>query len=452
MKSAMSKKPKILAKKIDLDVSSLGKKGDGVALWSQRNAHVYIDGALPDETVITAVSRGHDELLRGKITNKAQVLKVSPFRADPPCKYAYRCGGCSLQHMQEAFYKTWKKQSVLKVFERSGIAPNIWYDDIFVPQGTRRRAHFTVLKQNSQLMWGFREKRSHTILDIENCLVVTPQLFQDAQNMRPYISRIARDSRVLNVFVQATHSGYDIVLTGEIGAKGEPDLAVHEAAAEMINALPVARLSWRRREREEPQLLLEKNPLRHEFGTLDVTLPPMAFMQPSKEGETALVAAMMRGVSQYAPKKEKLKMADLFAGCGTLTGVMAETNNVQAYESDNNAVKTLNMALMKKAKGDAAFRRDLFKDPLTANELEQFDVFVMDPPRAGAKRQSEELAHLAEVTMDDKCLIYISCNPSSFARDAEKLIKAGWRFETAQMVDQFIWSDHVELCGVFTCG
>jgi 23S rRNA (uracil1939-C5)-methyltransferase len=446
----MSKKPKIIGKNVELDIHTLGQKGDGIATWDEKNAQVYIDGAMVGEKIKVTITKGHDEILRGKITDISQLLSKAPERVDPKCSIAYKCGGCGLQHMQQQFYKDWKVQRVKDIFERAEIAPRHWHDDIFIPAATRRRAHFTLLKQNNNLLLGFREKRSHNILNANECLVLEPKLYDDAQKMRPYLARIARDSRVLNMFIQATDSGYDIVLTGEVGAKGDPDLSVHEGVAEMINALPIARIAWRRREREEAQLLLEKNPLLHSFGELSVTLPAMAFMQPSRQGEDALCNAMLGGISKYARKNEALKIADLFAGNGTLTGRLLGLGSVSGFESDSEAVKALKMGLLRTGQDHQAFKRDLFKEPLDPDELDKFDVIVMDPPRAGAKSQSENLAKLADITMDEKCLIYISCNPASFARDAKKMSDAGWTFETAQIIDQFIWSDHIELCGVFT--
>lgn len=446
----MSKKPKIIGKNQEFEIRALGQKGDGIAEWPAKNAQVFIDGALEGEVVTCDITKGHDEILRGKITDIEQVKKKASERVTPPCDYAYKCGGCSLQHMESSFYKNWKEERVQNLFQRGGVKSLIWHDSVFVSERTRRRAHFTLLKQHDNLMLGFREKRSHNILNIKDCHVITPELFEDAQKMRPYLKRIARDSRVFNLFMQATDSGYDIVFTGEIGAKGEPDLSVHEATAEMINALPIARIAWRKREREEPQLLLEKNPLLHKFGPLNVTLPAMAFMQPSFAGEGALCSAMLEGLKKHAPQSAELKIADLFAGCGTLTGRLLEHGTVQGFESDAPAVQALKMGLLRTGQNHDAFKRDLFKEPLSPDELDKFDVIVMDPPRAGAKAQSEELSRVADITMDGKCLIYISCNPASFTRDAQKLCDSGWTFQSVQVIDQFIWSDHVELCGVFT--
>ena len=90
-------------------------------------------------------------------------------------------------------------------------------------------------------------------------------------------------------------------------------------------------------------------------------------------------------------------------------------------------------------------RRNLFKEPLEEGELNKYDVVVLDPPRAGAK---EQIKHLAK--SDVKTIIYISCNPASFARDAQELLENDYHFKKLQIVDQFPWSTHVEIATLFT--
>ena len=124
----MSKKPKIIGKNVELNIHTLGQKGDGIATWDEKNAQVYIDGAMVGEKITATITKGHDEILRGKITDISQLLSKAPERVDPKCSIAYKCGGCGLQHMQQQFYKDWKVQRVKDIFERSEIAPRHWHE------------------------------------------------------------------------------------------------------------------------------------------------------------------------------------------------------------------------------------------------------------------------------------------------------------------------------------
>ncbi|MFZ1415629.1 MAG: class I SAM-dependent RNA methyltransferase, partial [Defluviicoccus sp.] len=116
---------------------------------------------------------------------------------------------------------------------------------------------------------------------------------------------------------------------------------------------------------------------------------------------------------------------------------------VHAVDADAAAVAALAAA----GRGVATLSseaRDLFRRPLLAAELERFEAVVLDPPRAGAQAQVRELAR-ARVPL----VVYVSCNPASFARDARTLSEGGYSLAAVTPVDQFLWSEHLELAAVF---
>jgi len=183
--------------------------------------------------------------------------------------------------------------------------------------------------------------------------------------------------------------------------------------------------------------MLEAKPLFATFDTLTVALPPLAFLQPTTPGEDALAGAVMDALPARG------KFADLFAGCGTFAGRILTRGSVDAYESADAAVRAL-----EKAKGQLplkAVRRDLFRNPVSAREADAYDAIVFDPPRAGAHDQAKQLAE-SKVPR----LIGVSCNPATFARDARILVDGGYGLDSITVVDQFTWSHHVELVGVFS--
>lgn len=444
----MTKKPKLIHKNQKLEIDRLGHKGDGIS--SLNGETVFIDGALKGETVQTDLLRGNDRMLRGKITNIDQVLTPAAERISPECAHGLNCGGCAMQHVGQEFYRKWKISRLNDMLAQANLkAEGVVLPPVFIPSQTRRRASFTLLKQNKSIQIGFREKRSHNIINIKECLVLHPAMFDAVQNMHPFLTDILRDSRTCSMFVQMTDSGLDIAFTGELGAKGEPDYNVRQGVADMVATLPIARVSWRRREREALELLLEPKKVLHSFGALHTTLPPMCFLQPSKEGEAAILSAISAGVENHMRNKGDLLIADLFAGCGTLTAEALNYGSVHAYESDKPAVRSLKLALQKIDERHKALQRNLFKGPLTASELAQYNIVIMDPPRAGAKQQAAELAQFDKAQGPD-LLIYVSCNPASFIRDAKILVHdGGWKMTSLQMIDQFIWSEHTEACAVF---
>jgi 23S rRNA (uracil1939-C5)-methyltransferase len=173
------------------------------------------------------------------------------------------------------------------------------------------------------------------------------------------------------------------------------------------------------------------------FGKLKVGLGPAAFLQPTLEGERALVETVLGALPRDA------RLADLFSGYGTFSGPMLASGSVDSYESVPAAVAALARAA--KGKPLKAFRRDLFARPLRRDEINRYDAVVFDPPRAGCPDQAAEMA-----SARTPCLIGVSCNPATFARDARILCEGGYWLESVQVIDQFLWSHHVEVVGVFT--
>jgi 23S rRNA (uracil1939-C5)-methyltransferase len=203
------------------------------------------------------------------------------------------------------------------------------------------------------------------------------------------------------------------------------------------------RIAWRESELGPVTTLVNRGPFSTKFGKLVVFLPPAAFLQPTEAGERALVGAVMAALPVTEGKR--LAIADHFSGCGTFTGSLLEAGFVDAFESNISAVK----ALAKASDGRAVrvYKRDLFRQPLKRDELNRYDVVVMDPPRAGCPEQAQKLASSKVGT-----IIGVSCNAATFARDARTLLDGGYRIESLQVFDQFQWSHHAEVVGVFRKG
>jgi 23S rRNA (uracil1939-C5)-methyltransferase len=183
-----------------------------------------------------------------------------------------------------------------------------------------------------------------------------------------------------------------------------------------------------------------RRPARMTFGAVSVELPPGAFVQPTAEGEAALVATVTRALTDCR------RIADLYAGCGTFTFPLARHARIHAVEGDREAIGALAAAACRAGPGErvTTAHRDLADDPLTEHELASFDGVVFDPPRAGARAQCERLAAAGVATV-----VAVSCNPATFARDARILVDGGYRLLEATPIDQFIWSPHVEVAAVF---
>jgi 23S rRNA (uracil1939-C5)-methyltransferase len=416
----------------DLLIHELGPKGDGVHR-SQRD-RVYVDRALPGDWVQATVRRDVDGVLRGELL---RVAKASPHRVRAPCPNYEVCGGCTLQHASDDFYRHWKVDIVRDALRKKSLNPRFWREPVFLPPGGRRRATFTAYKRNNTVTLGHIRRRGHQVTDIATCLIADPAIMAMRDRLAVLLAPILQEGQLTTVFIQMVNGQFDVVITGPVGKYGKPDASVREALVQLAHRSNSDRISWRATMSDVAEVMIEINPVRARFGNLDVALPPLAFLQPTQEGEYALVDAVMEALPQTG------KFADLFSGCGTFTGPMLTRGPVDAYESVGPAIRALD-----KAKGTRplkAIRRDLFRSPLRRDEANRYDAIVFDPPRAGAEELVTSLA-----SGRTPILIGVSCNPATFARDARILVDGGYWLDSVKVIDQFTWSHHVELVAAFS--
>lgn len=418
----------------ELTIDSVGRRGDGVGTVGGRPA--FVPGALPGERVRVRLDADRGE---GHPARLLEILAPSPDRITPACPHYERCGGCSLQHWSDDAYKAWTRDRVAVLLDRNGIAPAAWGDALFVPARTRRRATMAATKVKGAFHFGYHRARSHHVTDIPDCLVLSPRLQALADALRPQLNALLYDGQSIDVFMQDTGSAFDVMITGQIGARRQPQLREKEMFGEMASACGIARLSWRFKERDEAEIMIAAAPVIKRAGALSVAVPPGAFMQPSAEGEAALIAA----VTAPLEGKTGLKIADLFAGCGTFSGPLLAHGTVNAVEGDEPAIRALSGAA-RGVSGLTTEQRNLFTDPLTATEMKKLDAVLFDPPRAGALAQATQIAASAV-----PLVIGVSCNPATFARDAAILCEGGYTLQSVALVDQFTWSAHVEIVGIF---
>jgi 23S rRNA (uracil1939-C5)-methyltransferase len=235
------------------------------------------------------------------------------------------------------------------------------------------------------------------------------------------------------VTASETETGLDLLITGN------RPLERRKALTEAGSKAAIARLSWQQG-RGEPEPLVQHAMPRLHFAGVAVALPPDSFLQPSLEGEAALVGA----VTRFAAAAKSI--ADLYSGCGTFTFPLAKIGKVAAFEASKPAVAAILGAANRSGLAGRVMARvrNLDSSPLPPEDLKPFDCVVFDPPRGGAKSQAEMLAR-SKV----KRVVAVSCNPASFARDARILVDGGFKLVELVAVDQFVWSPHVEVVALF---
>ncbi|MGZ9097736.1 MAG: class I SAM-dependent RNA methyltransferase [Micavibrio sp.] len=429
---------------ITVTIESLGTRGDGIGRLPD-GRRVFVSGVLPDEVVSVTLGDARDDGVSGRLES---IVQASPNRIAAACQHFGACGGCVLQQMNVTTYSAFKMDQVRKVLERNNLLIDVIDGPHISAPGSRRRATMAAFKASNRLVVGFNEQRSNKIVDLQDCPVLSPRLMGVLPPLRRALSDILQAGQGMDISVVESGGAVDMVLRPWVkktrNKKAEQlPLKLLERMAAFAEEADIDRLSWQNSADDETDLtpLAWRKPFTVDFSGVKVTPPPGAFLQATVPGETALVRAVLEALANTR-KKPKL-VADLYAGCGTFTFAMAvEKYRVHAVEG---FVPALN-ALQGSLRGFAITteKRDLARDPLIAKEMKDYDAVVMDPPRVGAAEQAKMLAK-SEVPL----VISVSCSPASFAKDAVILKEGGYRFEKLTVIDQFLWSPHVELVGVF---
>lgn len=349
-----------------------------------------------------------------------------PHHQVPPCRHFPACGGCQLQHLDEASYALFVRDRVLGALSTQNLATEV-RPALVSPPRTRRRATLHAERRGRQVLLGFTETGSHRIVDMMECHVLLPELFALVAPLRTLLAAMLGERRA-DVHLAQTDRGVDVLITGSLGDK----LAVVEALTGFAERHGLARLSVD--DGYGPETRWEPDPATISFAGVPVALQPGAFLQATREGEAALVAGVKDAVGS-API-----VADLFAGLGTFSLALAERAKVYAGEAAREPILALKAAASRAGRPVFAEHRDLYRRPLAPAELDRFSAVVIDPPRAGAREQAAAIA-ASKVPV----VAYVSCNPSSFARDVKMMCESGYRLDWVQPVGQFRWSTHVEL-------
>jgi len=379
---------------------------------------------------VTASGRHAAFAVPGDTLDGSGAINPGPGHQQPPCRHFPACGGCQLQHVADPAYRDYLRDRIVGALAQHGLQAEV-REPYLSPPRTRRRATLRALKLGKGVALGFNASKSNQIVDMRECHVLAPELFALVEPLRTLIATMLRPKRTAEVQLTLVDQGVDVALSG-VEAEG---LAVAEALTAFCEANNLARLTIDEGMGSETRF----EPVRATvtLSGLAVPFPPGAFLQATRDGEGALVAGVREAVAGAA------SVADLFAGLGTFA--LALEGRVYAAEAARDAVLALKGAAALAGRLIAVEHRDLYRRPLTVKELANFDAVVLDPPRAGAVEQIAQIAASAVSR-----IAYVSCNPATFARDAETLAASGYQLEWVQPVGQFRWSTHIELVSCFT--
>ena len=353
-------------------------------------------------------------------------IAPGPGHQPPPCRHFPQCGGCQLQHLTDAAYADYCASRITGALAQHGLVTDL-RPTYRSPPRTRRRATLRALKAGGGVQLGFNEAGTNRIVDLKECHVLEPRLFALLGPLRGLLATILPTKRSGEIQLTLADQGVDVSLKG-VSVEGYE-------AAEALNAFAegqgLARLSID--EGFGPENRFEPQPVTVSLSGKPVALPSGAFLQATADGEAALVGSVRDAVGGAT------HTADLFAGLGTFA--LTVEGKVTAAEAARDAI----LALKSAAPLIDVQHRDLYRRPLDRTELAAFDAVILDPPRSGAQDQIREIAASSVPR-----IAYVSCNPATFARDAELLVGGGYQLEWVRPVGQFRWSTHVELAACLT--
>ncbi|MGB8601570.1 MAG: hypothetical protein WCD42_05165 [Rhizomicrobium sp.] len=344
------------------------------------------------------------------------------------CRHFGVCGGCAFQDKSQTEYRALKLETVTAALAGSGVSADV-EDLVIVPPQSRRRATVKALRTPTGTKIGFHAARSHDIVDMTECRVLTPALVEFIGGLRAMLDELLHNGESAELKLTQLDGGMDVSLHW-VRKNDTETLAL---LARWAQKLKIARLS------RDGVAQISLVPPTVRLGLAAVTLPPEAFLQPTLPGEQALQKFVLTALVKTK------KVADLFAGCGTFSLPLAQKVPVHAVELEGDHLAALAAAARQPGfKPVTVEKRNLFKQPVTERELKAYDGVCLDPPRGGAEAQARVLA-----TSSVRYLAYVSCDAASFARDAAILIAGGYRLTGLIAVDQFLWSNHIELAASF---
>ena len=391
------------------EIIRIAARGDGVTA-SGRHAPRSVPGdrLLPDGAIVPGL---HHTL--------------------PPCRHFGTCGGCELQHCDDEVLARFVTDRVTYAAQGQGIVPEVLHPTYLSPPRSRRRATLHAINGGGGPLIGFREAGSHRVVGLKECPVLVPELFSLMDPLRGLLAR-RKGKYAIDIALTLTDRGADVGMKG-LTLDG---LAETEAVLDFARDQGLARLTLDQGYGPEP--MWEPEPATVSLSGVPVGFPSGAFLQATADGEAALAASAREWLAGAGT------VADLFSGLGTFAFALAGPGKVLAVEAAQDAHLACKAAAGRSQKPVHAMHRDLFRNPLQPDELNRFDAVLLDPPRAGAR---EQVKLLAESTVSR--LVYVSCNPVSWARDASILVAGGYRLAQLRPVGQFRWSTHVELVSLF---
>ena len=436
-------------------VESLSHEGRGIAHYTAQSGHpaekqgktVFIEGALPGETVRAKITHSNKRL------EEAECLEVlgepSTLRVTPQCPHYQRCGGCSMQHIQldeQIHLKQQVLQSHLQHFAQ--IQPEEWLAPLRSQrEDYRRKARVGVryIASQDKLVVGFRERNSNKLTPIDRCMVLD-QAFGSLTRIKQLLQSLTGKAHIGHIELAMGDSEVALLIRhlDELNISDVNQLRqftllrgwqlyLQPKGAESVHRVDDVHAEMRL------HYSLDEFAVKFAFSPLDFT-----------QVNSGVNAKMIQLACELLDLQKGERVLDLFCGLGNfslpLARCVGETGQVVGVEaSDEMVQRATENAKANQLSQALFFSQDLTKDFSHHSWAKQgFDALLIDPPRSGAFEVMQYVPNFGA-----KRIVYVSCNPSTLARDAGVLAQYGYQLKKAAVMDMFTHTEHVESIALF---
>jgi 23S rRNA (uracil1939-C5)-methyltransferase len=411
---------------LDIDTLSYGPYGIG----RHQGKAVMIPKTAPGDTVVARVVDAKERYSVGEIV---RISKASSLRQDPPCPYIARCGGCPWQHVRYESQLRAKQKSVEDALRRIGKLHDFELKPIIASLLTYHYRRRIRLQRDGSKRLGFFTSSSHQLVEIDRCLIADDKLNALIEPVRHWSAKLTTDVEHLEV-VTGDEPNQIVVVGQSAGAFKSRDSSICERLLDknhLINGLIVRGPNWRRTWGEVAVSVIPED-------GLCVQVDGDVFTQVNSVGNRQLLNELLTAADFIRDDR----VLELYSGAGNFTHSIAKrVGDIVAVEGYRPAFESGKRS----AESNGISNIHWICAPVTTalaqlkKRRQSFSKIVLDPPRTGAKGIERELAAL-----DAEKILYISCNPTTLARDLAALTQQGYSLRSVQPVDLFPHTFHVE--------
>jgi len=446
----------LIGQQMTLTIRSLGINGEGIGYFKKKI--VFVQGALPGEVVHAEITEVKDKYAAGRLL---RVIGRSKARTTPPCPVYERCGGCSLQHLDYQAQLVSKKELVMQSFQKYAglqhppVADTIGMDN---PWSYRNKAQFQIRSKDGRLIAGLYQAGSHEVVELQDCQIQHEATTAIVEAAKEVIEKFG-----IPIYDERKRKGIIRTIVARVAfATGETQLTLITATSELPREKELI-LEIRYRLPSLVSIVQNVNPhktslifgdttrvlwgkpsIAEKLGSLTIDLSARAFFQLNPEQTVKLYDQVKKAADLTGTER----VLDLYCGTGTIGLWLAPyAKEVRGIEFIPEAVGDARRNAERNQIPNASFHagRAEVLMPKWAKEGIQADVVVVDPPRTGL----EPALINALLQVMPKRIIYVSCNPSTLAKDVNRLL-VSYTLESVQPLDMFPHTPHVESVTLLT--